>query len=200
MILMNCFIIALVVSFLGSIPPGSINISVMQYAMQNKKVAALYFALAVSLVEFVYAGFAVKFQFLLTQNTFYNNFFQILSCIVLIILGFYNLLKKEIPKPEIQQNEKRNGFKKGILIALANPLAIPFWLMVTTYLQSMQWVILNDGNFLIYVAGISAGTFLLLTVVIWLGTKFSFIQHNKFIIYRIPGITFILMGIYTYYQ
>lgn len=200
MILVSSFFIALVFSFVGSIPPGSINISVMQYAMQNKKSAALAFALAASLVEFVYAGFAVKFQILLTENTSFSGVFQIISCVVLIILGIYNLLKKDIPVPQTEPGEKRNGFKKGALIAMANPLAIPFWLAVTSYLQGMNWVVLNDGNFLVYVAGISTGTFLLLALVTWLGAKFSAIQHNRFVIYRIPGITFILMGIYTFLQ
>lgn len=194
------FSIALIVSFLGSIPPGSINISVMQYAMQEKKAAALSFALAAALVEFVYAGFAVKFQMLLTENVSYSNAFRVISASVLIILGIYNLMKKEITKPKTDKGEKRSAFKKGTLIAMANPLAIPFWLAVTAYLDTINWITLTNNNFLIYVIGISFGTFSLLAVVTWLGAKFSAVQGNKFIILRVPGLIFIGMGIYTYFQ
>jgi threonine/homoserine/homoserine lactone efflux protein len=194
------FSIALIVSFLGSIPPGSINISVMQYAMQEKKAAALSFALAAALVEFVYAGFAVKFQMLLTENISFSNTFRIISASLLVILGVYNLIKKDISKPNTDKSEKRNAFKKGTLIAMANPLAIPFWLAVTAYLDNINWINLTDNNFLFYVIGISVGTFSLLAVLTWLGAKFSAVQGNKFVILRVPGLIFISMGVYTYFQ
>lgn len=199
MIILGAFFVGLFFSFLGSIPPGTINISVMQLAMRNKKAAALYFALAAALVEYVYAGFAVKFQMFLTENTSIAGNFQIISGLVLLILGVINLVKRGQRQLNSQQQEKMAGFKKGVLISLANPLAIPFWLAVTAYLQSMGWVVLNDTNYLIYVAGISSGTFLLLACVTWLGARFSFIQNNDFIIYRVPGLIFLSMGLYTFY-
>lgn len=195
----SIFVIGFFFSFIGSIPPGSINISVMQLAMRNKKAAALYFAMAAALVEFVYAGLAVKFQMFLTENTSISSYFSIVSGAVLLILGILNLIKRGNQQPDSQGKERMAGFKKGILISMANPLAIPFWLAVTAYLQSMGWLTLNEGNYLVYVAGISSGTFILLGVVTWLGARFAFIQHNDFIVYRVPGLIFLSMGIYTFY-
>ena len=200
MILLSCFFIGVFFSFLGSIPPGTINITTMQYAISNKKSAALSFALACALTEYLYAGIAVKFQIFLTESATIADNFQLISGIVLLLLGVINLTKKKLPEPEPQKGEKRSAFKKGVLISLANPLAIPFWLAVTAYLQSMGWIILNGYNYLIYVAGISTGTFLLLFVAIQLGSKFTSIQSNRMIVYRIPGIIFLCMGIYTIYQ
>lgn len=194
------FLVALIVSFLGSIPPGSINISVMQYAMQEKKAAALSFALAAALVEFIYAGFAVKFQMLLTENVSFSNTFRTISAAVLVILGIYNLMKKNISRPQPDKGEKRSAFKKGTFISLANPLAIPFWLAVTAYLVNMDLITIDNSNFIFYILGISAGTFSLLALVTWLGAKFSTLQGNKFVVLRIPGMIFIGMGIYTYFQ
>lgn len=200
MILITCFFIGLLFSFIGSIPPGSINITAMQYAVSGRKTAALYFSLAAALTEYLYAGIAVKFQMYLTENAAISANFQVISGLVLLILGVVNLTRKKLPTPQPQQKEKRNAFRKGVLISLANPLAIPFWLAVTFYLQSMGWVNLSGNNYLVYVAGISTGTFLLLLLVIQLGAKLSSIQHNRFVIYRLPGIIFVCMGIYTFYQ
>lgn len=200
MILLTCFFIAMFFSFVGSIPPGTINITTMQYAVANRKTAALYFALAAALTEYLYAGIAVKFQIYLTENAAISANFQIISGLVLLILGVINLTRKQLPTTRPPQKENRNAFTKGVLISLANPLAIPFWLAVTFYLQRMGWVNLAGYNYLVYVAGISAGTFLLLLLVIQLGTKFSSIQHNRFVMYRLPGIIFVCMGIYTFYQ
>lgn len=194
------FLIAMVCSFGGSIPPGSINLSVMQLAMQNKKAGALTFAIAAAMVEFVYAGVAVHFQIYLTEHVEVASWFKWISGGVLILLGVLNLVKKvkQVERKEI--GEKRAGFLKGMLVALANPLAIPFWLAVTAYLQSMNWVRLSADNYLLYVGGVSTGTILLLVSVIYLGSRFSSIQDNVFVLYRLPGIIFVFMGLWTFIQ
>lgn len=192
------FAIAFFFSFIGSIPPGSINITTLQYALRGRRKAALAFAIASALTEYLYAGIAVRFQIYLTQSAEISAYFKIITGSVLIILGILNLFKE--PKEIIADinGEKRNAFKKGVLLSLANPLAIPFWLMVTAYLQSVGWVELTDQNFWIYVAGVSAGTLALLATVVQLGSRFISLQHNTFIIYRVPGMIFIGMGIWSF--
>ena len=185
-------------SFIGSIPPGSINISALQYALEKRIKAAYAFAVAASLTEYLYAAVAVRFQIYLTDNASIAQYFQIITGSVLILLGLFNLIKKPIESKVETKGEKRNAFKKGVLLSLTNPLAIPFWLMVTAYLQSMGWIALSDQNFWIYVAGISAGTFCLLATVTNLGTKFNTIQGNVLLIYRVPGLIFIGMGIWSF--
>ncbi len=172
----------------------------MQYALSGRKMAALSFALAACLVEFVYAGIAVRFQIYLSENDHVGFWFKVISGSVLILLGILNLTKKPQHKEFKPKGEKRGAFLKGTLIALANPLAIPFWLWVTLYLNEMRWIRLNDSNFLVYVSGVSAGTFLLLLTVIQLGSRFDSLRGNKFVIYTVPGIIFIAMGVWTFIQ
>ena len=50
-LVVQVFFIGLVASFLGSIPPGTLNILVLQLGLDNKLKAALRFALAVALIE-----------------------------------------------------------------------------------------------------------------------------------------------------
>ncbi len=197
----STFLVGLFFSYLGSIPPGMINISVLQYSMQNKKGAAFSFNLAAILVEFVYAGIAVQFQMFLTQNTSITEYFQLLTAIVLIGLGVANLLtqkSKTIEPPK--KGEKRGAFKRGALISMANPLAIPFWLAVTAYLQSMNWIYLEDSGFWWYISGISAGTFLLLATITLLASKYSIVLNKPFLVYRVPGLVFLSMGGWALYQ
>ncbi|MEO9965370.1 MAG: LysE family transporter [Reichenbachiella sp.] len=200
MSLIALFFFAFFFSFIGSIPPGSINITTLQYALEGRRNAGLSFALASALTEYLYAGIAVRFQIYLTSNESISQYFSIITGTVLLILGIYNLLKKPTQNLTTTIGERRHAFKKGVLISLANPLAIPFWLMVTIYLQSMGWVELTDQNFWIYVAGVSTGTFVLLAAVIQLGSKFAAIQGNTFIIYKLPGLIFIAMGLWSFIQ
>ncbi|PIB36575.1 hypothetical protein BFP72_14780 [Reichenbachiella sp. 5M10] len=194
------FMIALGCSFAGSIPPGSINLSVMQLAVQGKKGGALTFALAAACIEFLYAGLAVRFQIYLTDNIEIATWFKWVSGTILILLGLFNLVKKNRASRTMDSGEKRAGFAKGVVVALMNPLAIPYWLTVTTYLQAMQWIVLSSENYLVYVTGISVGTMLLLLAVIALGTRFSAIQNNPFLLYRVPGLIFLVMGVWTFVQ
>lgn len=192
------FLTAFFFSFIGSIPPGSINITTMQYALIGRKKAAFSFALASALTEYLYAGIAVRFQIYLTDNASISQYFQIITGSVLLILGLVNLFKKRREARKSRIGEKRHAFKKGVLLSLANPLAIPFWLMVTAYLQTMGWINLTYQNFWIYVAGVSAGTFSLLALVAQIGTRFTIIQGNTFLIYRVPGLLFIGMGLWSF--
>ncbi|MFY0651375.1 MAG: LysE family transporter [Cyclobacteriaceae bacterium] len=196
--LIVCFFVGFLFSFLGSIPPGTINITTLQYSLSGKKLAAISFAVACAITEYLYAGIAVKFQLYLSSNPGISDNIKIISGIVFLTLGVYNLVKRNSPNQKEQVNENKSAFKKGVLISLTNPLAIPFWLAITIYLQSMSLINLSGHNYLIYVAGISVGTFALLFTVIRLGTRFTSIQNNQFVIYRIPGLVFLGMGIYSF--
>ena len=103
--ILQTLIVAFVVSYIGSIPPGTINVSVMQLAILNKRRAAVFFAFAASTVEFVYAGVTVQFHIFLNNNEVIADYFRIITSIALIGLGISNifrnllrLLSKWIPR------------------------------------------------------------------------------------------------------
>ena len=87
MIAVNNFIIALILSFAGSIPPGTINLTVVQLGLESKVRTAIRFSVAASLVEYPYAWIAVKFEKLITSSPVITDNIQIISIIVLIVLG-----------------------------------------------------------------------------------------------------------------
>ncbi len=88
------FIIAFVVSYLGSIPPGTINITSMQLSVQNHRRAAFFFALAASIAEFAYAGVTVRLQLFLSEKPFFTEYCQIITALAMLALGVANLLTK----------------------------------------------------------------------------------------------------------
>lgn len=193
-------IIAFVVSYLGSVPPGTINVTSMQLSVRQQSRAAFFFALAASLTEFVYAGVTVRFQLYLSEKPIFTTYFQLITAIAMLLLGLINLLTKKSKKSVLDRKLRlkgRSGFKRGVVLGVLNPLTIPFWLTVTAYLQSNDWILLNGSGFWFYLMGISTGTFCLLLTVNKLGTRFARIADNAFLVYRIPGIIFIALGIYN---
>jgi threonine/homoserine/homoserine lactone efflux protein len=198
MIALQVLIISFVVSYLGSIPPGTINVTTMQYAVLGQPRNSFYFALAASLMEFIYAGATVRFQLFLSETTAFSNYFQLITGVAMVALGFSNLFAKR-SKLETTQNKTsaRNGFKKGLILGLANPLTIPFWLAITAYLLGNNLITLEGGLFWYYLTGISMGTFALLLTVRGLGRKFQQIAENHFLVHQVPGIIFLLMGLWN---
>jgi threonine/homoserine/homoserine lactone efflux protein len=197
--ILEVFLVAFIISYLGSIPPGVANVSVMQMAMKNHKRAAIFFSLSASLVEFLYAGLTVKFQLFLQTSTRLDNIFHIITAAALIIVGLLSLRMKstssDVHGQEIAKG--RDGFKKGIVLGFLNPMTIPFWLMVTAYIQNHKIIPLGGAAYWTYLAGISSGTFVLLMTVLWLGKKFTRISDNQLLVHKVPGILLIGLGIYT---
>ncbi|MEO1049097.1 MAG: LysE family transporter [Bacteroidota bacterium] len=184
-------------SFLGSIPPGAINISVIQLSVQGNFAAAFRFALASAIVEYPYALIAVKFEGLITSSPFIVDNFHLISASVMLLLGIVNLWSSARPS-ELSRKFSQSGFRKGVLISLLNPLAIPFWIGVTAFLKSKEWLVFNDnGSMFTYVAGISLGTFSLLMLLALLAKKISRHLNKGPLIAKIPGFVFLALGIYA---
>lgn len=196
---LQTFILAFVVSYLGSIPPGTINISVMQLSILRKHRAALFFSLAATLVEFCYAGMTIQFQLYLNTHTNTAVYFRVITALVLIVMGLWNMFSSVSPK-EVNVDTKltgRYGFLRGVILGLLNPMTIPFWLAITTYLENDGLVDISGLGFWIYLVGLSSGTFCLLLSVNALGKRFSKIAENKLIVRQLPGAT--LFGLGAYY-
>ncbi len=197
--ILQTFLVAFIISYLGSIPPGMANVSVMQMAINKHRRAAIFFAISATAVEFVYAGLTVKFQIFLHESTQLEGYFHLITGIALIIVGYLNLRSRS--KSENVKSREfvrgREGFQKGIILGLVNPMTIPFWLVVTSYLRNHELVILKGTAYWMYLGGLSAGTFVLLLTVLWLGGKFARISDNQLLVHKVPGLLLIGLGIYT---
>lgn len=187
---------------MGSIPPGTINLTVIQLSLRSQINAALKCALAASMVEFVYAALAIKLQLFITSQPGIQENFKLISASVLLLLGLINLWSVKPSKQRRNENgevedPKVNGFLRGLVLGLANPLAIPYWIAVTAYLQSQNWISFEEVSIWSYVAGISLGTIALLGSLAFFGYKASsFINKDNKYIKIIPGVVLLSLGLY----
>lgn len=193
-------IVAFFISYIGSIPPGTINVSVMQLSIQRRYRAAIFFAFAASLVEFVYAGITVQFHIFLNNNESIATYFKVVTSVALIGLGLWNVFSN-LTSSSVKVYESnltgRHGFWRGLVLGILNPMTIPFWLAITTYLENDELIVVTEFGFWAYLIGLSAGTFCLLLTVDALGKRFTKISDNKFLVHKVPG--FILMGMGVYF-
>ena len=199
---LQVFLVAFFVSLVGSIPPGTINITAMQMSMKGKIRAAYFLALGATGIELIYATGVVRFQIFLNNNIDFTHHFLLVTGLVMMVLGIQSLLSRT-SSSSIKVNTQvrgRSGFLKGLILGLLNPLAIPFWLAVTTYLQANAWITLGGIHSSLYLIGLTAGSLVTLFIVVRLGSNFQKISDKPWLVHILPGITFLSLGCYNLWQ
>ncbi len=191
------FAVGLVFSFLGSIPPGTMNLCVLQLGLERKTKIALRFSLAVAIIEYPYAWIGVEFEHWITAFPNITNNFQLITAAVMLVLGVLTVWTSNAP---VQAIEKFNesGFRRGLILSILNPMAIPFWIGVTAYLKAQGWLAFPSKLYLhAYVLGTAFGVMLLLILFTYLANRFAgYVKNNK-MVKLVPGITLLLLGAYA---
>ncbi len=197
--LFNHFWVGFTISFIGSLPLGVLNLTIIDISLKRSLWQAFYFALAACLVEYGQAFIAIKFSSVLATYpdlTYYINLFVIP---VFLGLGLYYFFKQD--EPTEQQKEPSSDFSRGLLLSLINPLAIPFWVAWGTIGHAKGWLVLENLPITIFVLGISLGT---------LATLMLFALASKLVIKKVAtinkwineiiGVVLIVLGLYQIYR
>lgn len=196
---LQVFLIGLVFSFLGSIPPGTMNLCVLQLGLERKVAVALRFALAVAIIEYPYTWIGVQFQYWITSSPAIIENFQLITAIVMTAMGLLNIWSAQKPT-DFSTRFNASGFRRGLVLSILNPMAIPFWIGVTAYLKAQGWIDLGTTGLLhSYVLGTAIGSFLLLAVFTFLAHRLSGYVTNNRVVKMVPGITLLLLGIYAFW-
>jgi threonine/homoserine/homoserine lactone efflux protein len=198
MIYLQVFLVGAVFSFLGSIPPGTLNVSVLQLGLDRKIGAALRFSLAVAIVEYPYAWIAVEFENLITSTPAVVQNFQLLTAVVLTGIGIVNIWAAQRPT-KFTTVLSESGFRRGIILSLLNPMAIPFWIAYTAYFKAQGWIDLSSPlKVHLYVLGTSVGVMILLILFTYLAHRMSQYVTNNKIVKLVPGVTLLVLGVYAF--
>lgn len=185
-------------SFIGSIPPGTLNLSVLQLGLEGKVKTALRFALAVSIIEYPYTWIGVQFEAWITSSPVVIENFQLITAIVMVAIGVLNLWSSEKPT-SFSQKFNESGFRRGLILSILNPMAIPFWIGVTAYLKAQGWLNLSSVWLLhSYILGTSVGAMLLLTLFALMAKKLARYVKSSKMVKRVPGFTLLILGIYAF--
>lgn len=170
---MNLLFAGIVLSLIGSLPPGLISLSVAYTAIGRGLTAAMALALGAAFAEFFQAWVAVLLTDWFLSHPAANAVFEIAAMVVFSILGSYLIFFAKPPqKPKTQEtNTLLRYFFRGIVISAFNLLAIPYWFTYCGWLRMEGWW-QNDAtaNTLLFSLGVTIGTCLALGLYAWLGT------------------------------
>lgn len=153
------FLTAFIISFVGSIPVGVLNLTIVDIGLRKSFYQVFLFALAVSFVEYGQGFVALKFSSLFETNPDLSFYIDLISTPVFFILGIIYLRKHGKPPKE---KETVSDFSKGLILSIVNPLAIPFWVVWGAVSFGKGLVTPDNWSIIIFTFGISAGTFVTL--------------------------------------
>jgi threonine/homoserine/homoserine lactone efflux protein len=169
---MLLFAAGVVLSLLGSLPPGLISLSVAQTAIQRGLLAAMLLAAGAAGAEFFQAWAAVALTDWFLANPAAERIFQWAAVPVFWGLGMYFLFFAKTPQTRGRASEfsalKQVG--AGILLSAFNLLAIPYWFVYCGSLRvSEVWKEESLASTLVFSAGVTLGTMAALGLYAWLG-------------------------------
>lgn len=198
--MVQAFLVAFGFSFIGSIPPGTINLTILQLGLEKKINIAWKFAFAASIMEYPYAWIAVKFANLILSNPAIVKNMHLIAGLVMIVLGTMNLWAST-RSTSLSVRFSNSGFRKGLVLGILNPLAIPYWIAMTAYFKTQQWIDLSSTLTLhSYLTGVFMGAFLILIIIAYLANRLADLFTHSKLLKKIPGATLLVLGAYSLVQ
>jgi len=159
--LVKIFFTGMFISFLGSLPLGTLNVAAMQISITDGYTQAILFSAGSLLVEMIYVRLSlVGMDWIRKQE----KIFRILEWITLAIVialalsSFYAALHPKTEK-NIILSSTLPRFVLGATMCAVNPVQIPFWFGWSTVLFTKKVLLPRNDNYNSYILGIGIGTF-----------------------------------------
>ncbi|RYD69317.1 MAG: lysine transporter LysE, partial [Sphingobacteriales bacterium] len=145
------FFIGIILNAMGYIPPGNINLTVAQLAINKGMRQVWYFIISFSCVEVFFTFGMMRFARWAMSDINPNeavsevrlgtlvDSFMILMFITMGTITWIN--RKKAPKTSSKKDDKRSGsVLYGLILGVLNPVQIPFWLFFGNYVILHEWI------------------------------------------------------------
>jgi threonine/homoserine/homoserine lactone efflux protein len=192
--IVKVFFWGMIVSFLGSLPLGTLNVAAMQISVQESVQNAILFALGSLSVEMIYVRVSlVGINWVRKQQKLFRYMEWITVAIVLALaIGSFAAAMKPHPAKNVILNNHINRYLLGVMLSAINPVQIPFWFGWSTVLFTKNILQPKNSFYNLYIVGIGLGTLM---------GNFVFIFGGKWIVGKLNGnqnlLNWIIGGIFA---
>jgi threonine/homoserine/homoserine lactone efflux protein len=155
------FLVGMMVSFLGSLPLGTLNVAAMQISVTDGISPAILFSLGSLVVEIIYVRLSlVAMDWVRKQEKLFKILEWVTLAIVvaLAISSFYAAFHPKVGENFILSSTLHR-FWLGVVMCAVNPVQIPFWFGWSTVLFTKKVLLPRNDNYNSYIIGIGLGTF-----------------------------------------
>lgn len=154
------FFLGLIANFVGYIPPGNINLTLVQITINRGFKQAMKFIIAFSCVEFFFTYFIMHAAKWLSAQVKLDVVIDWIMFVLFLVLGTITWINRKKP-PETNYSE-HDSVKYGILLGFLNPMQVPFWMITGTYFITHEWILDGKLALVVFSIGSAGGAFLCL--------------------------------------
>lgn len=205
MVSLKNILVGFLVSFLGSIPLGYLNIVGYEVYKKSGFNDTVFYLLGVVTVEFFVIYFTLVFAKRLIRKTSLIKFIEAFSVVFMFLLAyiFYSSANSEVTgQTVLQQYINYAPYVVGLILSGLNFINIPFWASWNLYLLNEQHIQITGQQKYVYVFGTLLGTFagmvtLILSLDFLTNTNGFFAQY--LMKYIIP-VGFMALGIFQAFK
>jgi threonine/homoserine/homoserine lactone efflux protein len=191
---LRVFFTGMLVSFLGTLPLGTLNIAAMQIAIADSVRNAILFSLGTLTAEMTYVRISlVAMDWVRKQQKIFKllEWFTLLVIIALAVASFIAASHPHENKNVIL-NSNLPSYILGLVMGGINPMQIPFWFGWSTVLFTKKILLPNKHHYNFYTVGIGLGTLIGFGLFIFGGRLIaSRIQNNQ------STVNYVIAGIFT---
>jgi threonine/homoserine/homoserine lactone efflux protein len=160
--LLRIFVTGMFISFLGTLPLGTLNLAAMQISVSDGIRPALYFSSGALIVEMIYVRLSLVAMDWVRKHKVLFRWLQWFTILIIVALAVSSILAAA--SPHVQKNiilsHTIHRFWLGILMSAINPVQIPFWFGWSTALLTKKILYPRNDHYNTYIGGIGLGTFL----------------------------------------
>jgi hypothetical protein len=189
-----------IVSFLGSLPLGYLNIVGVEIISKSGINSLVFYLFGVIIVEAIVIYFTVIFATQLAENTRLMRFIDFFAIFFLLIIAYLFYTHSDITTTEhnyLENYVQYSPFLIGMVLCCLNFLQIPFWLGWNLYLMNGNYILLVRKLKFYYILGTLVGTFFGMLAIIVLLNSLSqkILDYSKFIIPIVIPLFFVALAI-----
>jgi len=198
---LQTFLLAVLVAFVGFMPPGMINMTSLKMSLEHHRSQAVQFVLGAVTIILIQAFLAVTFAKYLARNPHIIEYLTYAAIVVFLGLAymFYRQARRQL-QLEVKE-QKRNSYLAGLTMSSMNMLAIPFFLGYSTLLEAKGWLDIDPPHNYVFSLGAVAGAFLLFFIYVlfaeFIQKRVQFIAKN---INYILSLLFLVLALITIYN
>ena len=186
------------ISFLGSLPPGTTNIILIDIAGTDHITDAILFSLGCFLAELVCVKLCLSMIHGAFKYLFLEKFIHWLSLAFLILLSVASFMASSSSHAgnAVDLLPDHSPFFIGFVMMIFNPVQIPFWLSWTVIVLERRTSTLQSTDEVLYLVGIGVGSLLASALFIVAGQLLSafFLEHQR-VIHFVLGCAFAGMAV-----
>ncbi len=173
------YIMGAIIAFIGALPIGTVNLSVVQTTIQKDAYTAMKIAIAAGVAEILVSYLALNYNTAVSEYLSNNYGLQVFISVFIVVAGVLFLLKKQKNRTHKKSRSTLYNSLKGFLLALINPPVILFWLYIFSVLNDYSAYKIHGMlpviNLIFFFAGVYTGKI----IALYLYSKFSLLIQNK---------------------